>query len=215
MATPRGWAAAKQHVMVFGQVFHVKLFSSSDESKDSDMQIRTLYVDGRIKEFTTGEPHDVTDKTFVVRRVYRINDALPEESKTPPKWKWQRGGWLLVDRITGRVSNAVLPDFDPFYSAASWYEDYAAYCGISGNAENAFAVVVQLGNRKPLIRKPIGAAKGGNEPESECPPPVWDRNPARVTFTLAHDDKLSFDIHGRAAEMQTDDAGKQPRDRKP
>jgi hypothetical protein len=38
-------------------------------------------------------------------------------------------GWLLVDRTTGRVSAINLPEYDAFYSAASWYRDYSAYTG--------------------------------------------------------------------------------------
>ena len=33
-----------------------------------------------LKEWTTGDAHDVTDRSFVVRRVIRINDTLPETS---------------------------------------------------------------------------------------------------------------------------------------
>jgi len=56
----------------------------------------------------------ITDRAFVVRKVYRVNDRLPSDPKQSPKWKWQRAGWLLVDRPTGRVSELHLPDFDPF-----------------------------------------------------------------------------------------------------
>ena len=36
-------------------------------------------VDGEVKEWTTGDAHDVTDRSFVVRRVIRLNDELPGE----------------------------------------------------------------------------------------------------------------------------------------
>jgi hypothetical protein len=65
-------------------------------------------------------PHEVTDRLFVIRRAYRLNDNLPPETGVP-RWQWQRGGWLMVDRVTGRVSQVALPEFDAFYSAASWY----------------------------------------------------------------------------------------------
>ena len=42
----------------------------------------------------------MTDRSFVVRRVLRLNDSLPGD-KTG-HWVWQRGPWLLVDRVTGR-----------------------------------------------------------------------------------------------------------------
>jgi hypothetical protein len=86
-----------------------------------DLKIRALYVDTRLKEFTTGPSHEVTDRLFVVRRVVRLNDTLADETATTPKWVWQRGGWLLVDRLTGHVTQLNLPEFDPFYSTPNWY----------------------------------------------------------------------------------------------
>jgi hypothetical protein len=112
-------AGGKQHAVSFGKWLPVKLFVGPTEDKAIPMKVRGLYVDGRLKEFTTGESYDVTDRMFVVRRSFRLNDQLPEDSNKVPHWKWQRGGWLLVDRSTGRVSQINLPDFDPFYSAAS------------------------------------------------------------------------------------------------
>ncbi len=41
------------------------------------MKVRALYVDGKLKEFVTGEMHEVTDRLFVVRRAYRLNNNLP------------------------------------------------------------------------------------------------------------------------------------------
>jgi len=73
------------------------------DEKPLTLKVRPLLVDARVKEFTLGPAHDVTDRLFVVRRAFRVNDSLPEESSTP-HWQWQRGGWLLVDRVTGRVS---------------------------------------------------------------------------------------------------------------
>ena len=122
------WAAPRQHVITFGQWMRVKLFIGPEENKVEEMKVRTLVVDGKLREFVTGDPHDVTDRVFVARRAYRLNDALPEDGKLRPEWKWQRGGWVMVDRSSGRVSQLNLPDFDPFYSTASWYRDYVAYC---------------------------------------------------------------------------------------
>lgn len=44
------------------------------------LQSRALIVDGRVKEYMLGAPHEVTDRLFVVRRMFRVNDSLPEES---------------------------------------------------------------------------------------------------------------------------------------
>jgi len=125
------WAASaaavpKPHVISFAKWTTAKWFVGSADNKVLGLKIRALYVDTRLKEFTTGPAHDVTDRLFVVRRMFRLNDTLPEESGTSPRWLWQRGGWLMVDRVTGRVSQINLPEFDPFYSTASWYRDYVA-----------------------------------------------------------------------------------------
>jgi len=86
------------------------------------MKIRTLYVDGRAKEFTAGAVHDITDQLFAVRRVFRVNDSLPQEQETFPRWRWERGGWLLVSRVIGHISSFSLPDFDTYYSVATIVE---------------------------------------------------------------------------------------------
>src|ERR1041385_9553214 len=124
-------AAAKPHAVSLGKPLPVKLFIGPSESQTMDVTVRPLLVDGRTKDFTTGNTHDVTDREFVVRRAYRINDNPPEEPQRSPKWLWQRGNWLLVNRNSGKITVLKLPYFDPFYSDVSWYRDYAAYCGIS------------------------------------------------------------------------------------
>jgi hypothetical protein len=194
-------AFAKQHSIAFGKPLSVKLFVGPAEDKTQEMKVRGLYVDGKLREFTTGEPHDVTDQSFVVRRVFRVNDVLPEDPKKVPQWKWQRGGWLLVERASGRVARLELPDFDPYYSNASWFRDYAAYCGLSGDAEKVYAMVVQLGQKKPLTRKLLGAARGEELPDSECAPPKWQRAPVRVTFEPAGKPPVTFSVRGRWVEL--------------
>jgi len=196
------WAAPRQHVITFGQWMRVKLFIGPEENKVEEMKVRTLVVDGKLREFVTGDPHDVTDRVFVARRAYRLNDALPEDGKLRPEWKWQRGGWVMVDRSSGRVSQLNLPDFDPFYSTASWYRDYVAYCGISGGADRLYAVVYQLGFRKPVLHESIGKANLGDVPDAVCAAPAWQKQPARVTFEPLGSQKVSFTIHGHASELQ-------------
>jgi len=166
--------------------------------------VRALFVDTRLKEYTTGTPHELTDRLFVVRRAFRVNDALPTENGTAPRWQWQRGGWLLVDRVTGRVSQLNLPEFDPFYSTASWYRDYIAYCGVSEDGKKLYAVVAQVGRRKPILKKDVGEPAGTDDPDSECPPPVWERTPMRVTFQPDDDQKLVFSIRGRVVDVVND-----------
>jgi hypothetical protein len=194
-------AAAKPKILSFGKWMPVKLFIGPTEDKTTPMNVRALMWDGKIKEFTTGEPHDVTDRLLVVRRAYRLNDNLPAENKKQPRWVWQLGGWLLVDRTNGRVANVALPEFDPFYSEASWYRDYVAYCGISENSEKIYAVVAQIGRRKPILRKELGRASNGETPDSECGAPQWERNPARVTFLPKNAAKMTYSVQGHAADL--------------
>ncbi len=193
-------AASKPHVVSFGSLQPVKLFIGPSEDKTLDITVRVLYVDSKLKEFTTGKPHDVTDREFVVRRAFRINDSLPDDRKSP-RWLWQLGDWLLVDRSSGKVTQLKLPDFDPFYSEVSWYRDYAAYCGLSGNAERLLVVVAQIGVRKPLYRKELGKASGGDSPDSDCSAPHWDRQPARVTFLPKAGEKFTVNVSGHVADV--------------
>ena len=197
------YALSKPHVLSFGKPMPVKLFVGPAEDKVLPIKVRGFYVDGKLKEFTTGETHDVTDRMFVVRRAFRMNDSLPEEAQKAPQWRWQRGPWLLVDRSTGHVTQLKLPDFDPYYSIASWYRDYVAYCGISDDGEKAYAVVAQLGRKKPILRKDLGRASQADAPDSECASPNWSRQPVRVTFQPANGDKLNFTIRGHVADTVT------------
>jgi hypothetical protein len=197
-------AASKPHVIVFGKIFNVKLFLGPAEAKSEDIKIRALTVDGKVKEFTTGDAHDITEELFTARRAYRVNDSLPDDNKPLPKWKWQRGGWVLVSRATGRVSQLKLPEFDSYYSDAAWYRDYVAYCGVSEDGGKLYAVVAQIGTRKPIVKAPLGAASNGEMPDSECGRPEWQRQPMRVTFYPKRGKQVSFEVHGRAADLASE-----------
>ena len=196
--------APKPHFVSFGKWTTVKWFVGPGQDKPLDLKIRALYIDGRLKEFTLGSPHDVTDRLIVVHRAFRVNDALPEEASAP-SWRWQRGGWLLVDRIAGHVSTVNLPDFDPFYSKAAWYRDYVAYCGVSDDGKNLYAVVAQLGRRKPILKKALGDAPADDVPDSPCPAPSWQRQPVRVMFSSPLDQKLTYSVRGHAVDVVNDD----------
>jgi len=201
-----GWTATtKVHLVTFGPWIKVRLFVGPEADRVQEMKTRSLNIDGRSREFTIGDPHDVTDRTFVVRRAYRMNDALASQ----PDWKWQRDGWIMVDRTTGRISKINLPDFDPFYSVVSWFRDYAAYCGVS-EGQKLYAIVTQLGQRKPVVRNYVGAAKAGDDPDSECDAPVWQKDPVRVTFSPAGGQKLSFTVRGRSGEPETTEDQAEP-----
>jgi len=194
-------AASKPHVVSFGSPQPAKLYVGPMEDKAIDVSVRALYVDTKLKEFTTGKPHDVTDRTFVVRRAFRINDALPDDTRKSNRWMWQLGGWLLVDRSSGKITQLKLPDFDPFYSDVSWYRDYAAYCGTTSTGEHLLAVVAQLGVKKPIYRKELGKASGGDLPDADCALPRWDRKPSRVTFLPKAGEKFTVNVSGHMADV--------------
>jgi hypothetical protein len=188
----------KAHVISFGKTMAVKLYLGPEEEKSAPMKVRALLVDAKMKEYVTGEIHEVTERLFVVRRAYRLNNNLPEEESKATNWVWERGGWLMVDRLTARVSQLSLYEFDPFYSQASWFRDYAAYCGVSDNGEKLSAVVMQLGRKKPVLKKELGAASQGEMPDSECDAPSWEKKPTRVTFRPKKAEKQAFSIFGHA-----------------
>jgi len=209
------FAASKPHVITFGKPTSAKWFVGADENYPMEIKVRALYVDARLKEFTLGSPHDVTDHFFVVRRAFHVNDALPEEGTTMPRWKWQRGGWLLVDRVSGHISQLSLPEFDTYYSAPSWYRDYVAYCGVSDDGKKVYVMVAQLGRKKPILKKSLGEVAPVDVPgptrqsldkppedlpDSECPAPSWQRQPARVTFT-SRGQTFTYSVRGHDAEV--------------
>lgn len=127
-----GFAAPKQPVVAFGKWSSIKLPIEDEAVGSLDLKTRSLYVDGRVKETTFGAAHDVTDRAFVVQRLFRLNDSLTQDEGLT---RWRRGGWLLVDRVTGKVQQITLPQCDPESSAANWFRDYAAYCGMSDDGQ--------------------------------------------------------------------------------
>jgi hypothetical protein len=157
LLTSSSLAAPKPHVISFGKWMPVQwMVGTNGDDEQVSIKIRALVVDGRVREYVVGPPHEVTERLFVVRRVFRVNDALPEDAA--PKWQWQRGGWLLVDRLTRRISAVTLPEFDVVYSASSWHRDYVAYCGVSDDGKKTFAIVAQLNRKKPVLKKPLLAS---------------------------------------------------------
>jgi hypothetical protein len=198
-------AASGPHLIVFGKWTAVPWTVGEGDEKPIALKVRPLLVDGRVKEFVLGPPHEVTDRLFVVRRAFRVNDSLPEESAAP-HWQWQRGGWLLVDRATGRISTINLPDFDVYYSAASWYRDYVAYCGVSDDGKKVYAVVQQLSRRKPVMKKSLAGdgLKDDAAPDSACSAPAWQRAPVRVSFDAAEGTRQTFAIRGHVVDLVND-----------
>ena len=90
---------------------------------EDELKVRALLVDGVLKGWSTGDAHDVADRSLVVRRVIRLNDALPS------------------DKAEG---NEKLQDYDPGVSQISRFRDYGAYCGVTASGRSLFAVVAQM-----------------------------------------------------------------------
>ena len=112
----------------------------------------------------------------------------------------------MVDRMTGHVAMLNLPEFDNYYSGASWYRDYVAYCGVSDDGQKLYAIVAQVSRRKPVMKKPLAGASVGEDaaPDSACPLPRWQRAPVRVTFEPADGSKQSFVIRGHVVDAVDD-----------
>lgn len=170
-----------------------------DETK---LRIRPLVVNGTVKDWTTGEIHQVTDRTFTVRRAVRLNDSLPTD-KTE-HWVWQRGPWLLVDRTSGRVTALRLPDYNPAVSDVVWFRDYAAYCGISARGKGLYAVVAQLAVRKPVLSQKLGPWDAAAHPTAACGAAVWQREPLQVSFSPTGDAPVTFNLAGSSAVLVED-----------
>lgn len=213
-ALPAAHAAPRKgHIVVLGAVKHVPYSKAGDPAgaaaSEDALKIRALLVDGVVKEWTTGEAHDVTDRSFVVRRVIRLNDALPGDNQGPGKlghWVWQRGPWLLVDRVSGHVTPLKLPDYDPSVSQVSWFRDYGAYCGVTASGKSLYALVAQVSARKPVLAKKISAFDAENQPAPVCAPADWQREPLRITFHPAGRDAVSYDVVLGSAVLVEDSA---------
>ena len=208
-AVPGATAAPrKTHSVVLGAAKKVSYSKAGDPAgaaaDDKELRIRALLVDGVLKEWTTGDAHDVTDRSFVVRRVIRLNDTLPGDKLG--HWVWQRGPWLLVDRVSGRVTPLKLPDYDPGVSQVSWFRDYGAYCGVTASGKSLYAVVAQVAARKPVLAKKLAAFDEENHPDPSCGEPDWQREPLRITFHPAGKDVVSYDIVPGSAVL-VEDAG--------
>jgi hypothetical protein len=209
-----GAAVRKTHSVALGAVRRVAYSKAGDPagfgSGEDGLKIRALLVDGALKEWTTGDSHDVTDRSFVVRRVIRLNDTLPSEqpnekpARAASPWVWQRGPWLLVDRVTGHVSALKLPDYDPGVSQVSWFRDYGAYCGVTASGKSLYAVVAQVEARKAVLAKKLAGFDAENHADPVCGAAEWERDPLRVTFHPAGKDGVSFDLAPGSAVLVED-----------
>lgn len=199
-------AQAKVHTVTLGPSRHVpytppEATPDNKNAEISELRIRSLDVDGQHKEWTVGDMHEVTDRTFVIRRALRLNDALPGE---PLRWTWQPGPWLQVDRVTGHITALHLPDFDPQISDAVWYRDYAAYCGIHLTAKSSQleAVVFQLGARRPAAEQKLASWPEPDAAYPVCASSTWQRSPIRATLHPTGLPAVTFDLLGTTSLVE-------------
>jgi hypothetical protein len=214
IALPAFAAPRKPHIVVLGASRKVAYSKAGDPAGaaqgETELRIRGLFVDGALKEWTTGDPHDVTDRSFVVRRAMRLNDALPADTldqkpaSAASRWVWQRGPWLMVDRVTGHIAALKLPDYDPGVSQVSWFRDYAAYCGVTPSGKSLYALVAQIAARKPVLAKKLSVFDAHDQTAPACAPSDWQREPLRVTFHPAGKDAVSYDVVPGSAVLVED-----------
>lgn len=200
------WCASKPHVVALGGIrrepYSVQGDPAGAMKEETQLMVRPLIVDGKVKEWTTGEAHDVTERSFAVRRAVRLNDALPTDRA--PRWVWQRGPWLLVDRQSGKVTALRLPDFDPSVSQVAWFRDYAAYCGLNASGKQLFAVVAQVEARRTLLARRLSPWDAADHPAPACAAAVWQRDPLKVSFAPTGGAAVSFDLVGASAVLVED-----------
>jgi hypothetical protein len=171
----------------------------------TQLRIRPLIVDGRIAHWTTGEVHLVTATTFTVREALRVNDSLPADPH--PRWIWQLGPWLLVNRTTGHSAEMHLPGFDPLVSQVAWFRDYAAYCGLHSGGKLVYAVVTRIGSRKPLVSKKLSAFDPASHPTPVCALANWQLAPLRVSFLPTDATPITYSLdHGFAVPVTSADS---------
>lgn len=212
ISAPLYASAPKVHSVTLGSVRKVPYTPPAASSgavsaaEPAMIKVRALMVDGHQKEWTTGDLHEVTDRSFTIRRALRLNDALPGEAGQ--HWSWQPGPWLLVDRTTGHITALHLPEFDSLVSEAVWFRDYAAYCGAGTTAKGGlFAVVAQLGVRRPVVQKQIGRWPLPEPALPVCKPAEWKRDPLRVTIQPVTGEAMTFDVVGAAVLVEDGDVG--------
>lgn len=204
--------AVKTHTVALGPVRKVPYTppEATPETRSDDatnLHIRALMVDDKQREWTVGPIHEVTDRTFVVQRALHLNDGLPGE---PVHWAWQPGPWLMVDRVTGRVTALHLPDFDPQVSEAVWFRDYAAYCGIATTVRGGLmAVVAELGARKAVVQQKLSAWPVADAPHPACALSKWQRTPMRATIQQTGGQPMTFDVVGVSSLIEEGEAGEE------
>lgn len=203
-------AGGRMHFVSLGAVRKVpytppEATADNKSEEATTLKVRPLIVDDKQKEWTVGELHEITDRSFVIRRALRLNDALPGEA---PRWSWQPGPWLLVDRTNGHITALHLPAFDPQVSEVAWFRDYAAYCGITTTAKGGLvAVVAELGAHRAVVQKTLTPWPPPEPPHPACAPAKWQRTPIRATLQATGGQAMTFDVVGTVSLVEEGEDG--------
>ena len=212
MLFPSPVRAAKIHVVTLGAVRKVPYTppEATPDNKSEEattLRVRPLIVDDKPREWTVGELHEVTDRTFVIRRAFRINDSLPGEAA---RWTWQPGPWLQVDRTTGHITPLHLPDFDAQIFDAIWFRDYAAYCGLIPTlTDGVVAVVAELGAHKAIAQHTLAGWPLDKPTHPVCTVAQWQRTPMRATLALTGGQPVTFDVAGTSSLIEEGESEEQ------
>jgi len=86
----------------------------------------------------------------------------------------------------------------------AWFRDYAAYCGLTATGKSLYAVVAQVGVRKPVLAKKLAAYDAEARPASVCALPEWQREPLKITFHPTGRDPAGYDLVGGSAVLVED-----------
>jgi hypothetical protein len=115
-------APRKGHVVVLGATRKVPYSKVGDPAGaaqgENELKVRSLLIDGVLKEWTTGEAHDVTDRSFVVRRVIKLNDNLPSDGSTTAVKTGDKPA--TGDKASAGVKPASAPAASSARAASSW-----------------------------------------------------------------------------------------------
>jgi hypothetical protein len=177
LAIPALAKPPKVHTVTLGPVRKVPYTppqaTPDTKSEDSStLRIRPLVIDGVQKEWTLGEVHDVTDRTFVIRRALRINDSLPAE---PVRWAWQPGPWLMVDRISGHITSPTSTPSSPTSSGSATTQPTAASprpprAASSPSSPSSEPASPSCKNSSPPGPKPLPRIPSAPPPYGSAPP---------------------------------------------
>jgi hypothetical protein len=177
-----------------------------------DRKVCPLFVDTRLQEYTTGTPHERTDRLFLVQRAFLLNDALPAENaplkrapiRTPRAGSGSaEAGCSSTNRPRDPSPSSTCPSSIPSIEDKLVSGLRRLLRGI-GKPQEALRDSRLGRSRKPILRKDTGEPVGTDDPDSECPPAIWERTSMRVTFQPDDKQKLVFSIRSRTVDVVND-----------